>query len=245
VVALGDPRQPAPDPTEAQPPPDPAAAKPAAEPAFEPRPVEADQRAGHEPGGAPPPNRPDVADDAVGAVAQAAVHLAITGRTADDVERYVEHVAVERQSTIDAATVVVTVVAVVLEGEAGQWRDRAPVRLAVPVRIGSGDPVPLAAPWPLPPPSLEAAPPRAEPLDDDRREAAVLAALADAGYTQVELTELARLGTGLLRAAIVALAPGEAHARRLEVWLSGDPAPVVLGREPASDPDAHDRKEHP
>jgi hypothetical protein len=103
-------------------------------------------------------------------------------------DAYAEHLVVEAVERTERDATVVTVLAVVLEGEEELTTDVR--RLAVPIRLEATGPRPAGAPWELPPPELAPRPAELDPLDDPTAELVAAEALERAGLDDLELLAL-------------------------------------------------------
>jgi hypothetical protein len=176
----------------------------------------------------PPAGHPEL-DPAVAAHAVTAVRL----HTAADgaVRRYVDLAVAERAETV-GEIVVVTVLAVVLEGDAEQWQTTRRARFGVPLRLVDGLPVPLADPWPLADADGETASEmRWRSMDDPAAAQQILLALEREGFSHLGevAVEEAPAAPGVLRAVVEARAPRSAEAAVHVVWLRDGPPMSVLG----------------
>lgn len=126
---------------------------------------------------------------------------------------------------------VVTVTALVLEGDDRGWDRSRTARYAIALRSGPSGVDPLGGPWALPTPD---APPEPEPVDDESSPDRVLAALEAAGYRQISDLRLSRPAglDGVLVAAARAVAPGEDAPDAQQVWIRDGPEAAVLGHRP-------------
>lgn len=178
-------------------------------------------------------------DPALGAAAALAVRLAVTTTAEQDEpdagRRYVD-LAVPEALTWAGDVAVVTVAAVVLEGDGDRWHTSRPARFAVPLHVVEGRPTTLGAPWPLALAAPAADPPRWEPADADHD--GVARALSAAGYTDIDAMDVEARGASgaadqipLLRAHVQARAPGEPEPRAHRLWLRTEPEPAVLGAD--------------
>lgn len=125
---------------------------------------------------------------------------------------YAEHLVVEAVEQPAEGAAVVTIVAIVLDGE-----DLDPVvrRLAVPIALSAGGPRSAGAPWELPPPALDPVELAREPIDDPDLLLAAADALRLAGLTDHTLLELHRTNGWPVLATVDA--PG--GAAPTVVWL--------------------------
>lgn len=181
----------------------------------------------------PPPlayaNRPRVtvtAADAA-AVATAVARAWLTGvgpaLTVEGVEvtgpTYAEHLVAEAIDHPAPGLAVVTLLGVVLLTDQGTYNGATVRRLAVPVALDAAGAHPAGAPWWLPAPDLSPTAVQRSPLDDpDLAIEAALAAEA-AGYTEVELLDLAATDSWPLIATLRAIAPGQTEQHEHEVWM--------------------------
>ena len=113
--------------------------------------------------------------------------LHVDGVSPEADDRYAEHVVVEAVEQPGPEAAVVTLLAVVLEGDDLSARVR---RLAVPIAWEQGSPRPAGQPWWLPGPTLDPLVPDTEPVDDPDEYLAVLDALAAAGLEDAEVHHL-------------------------------------------------------
>lgn len=132
---------------------------------------------------------------------------------------YVEHLAVEAVDHPAPGAAVVTLVAVLLEADAGAYRSARAVRIGVPVRLARDGARPAGAPWWLPAPELAPAPPAWTPIDEQTELAEAGAALEAAGYRSVEVRSLERSEGWPWRVVAVATAPGAGAPSEHAVWL--------------------------
>lgn len=151
--------------------------------------------------------------------------LHVDGVEPVDDRAYVEHLVVEAVEQPAAGASVVTLVAVVLDGEELLPRVR---RLAVPVSWGSSGPQPAGTPWWLPAPSLRTRPLERAAVEDDAEELAVLEALAAAGFEVDGIDGLWRTGSWPMVAEVRARTPA---GDRLDgpVWLRPHQGGYVVG----------------
>jgi hypothetical protein len=119
--------------------------------------------------------------------------------------RYVEHLVVEAVEVPAPQHAVVTLLAVLLEGE----DELAAVvrRLAVPLAFDADGAAPGGTPWWLPGPSLEARPPATTTVEDPAELLTAAEALEAAGYTDVELARLERTEGAAALATVTARTP--------------------------------------
>jgi hypothetical protein len=113
------------------------------------------------------------------------------------------------------------------------------------MRQGSRGPAPAGSAWIVPAstplPGEDGTPgggsrlPELEPVDDPGALAATTAALAAAGYTEIEVERVGRPAglPGILVAVARALAPGEMQRGQHEVWVSDGIDSHVLGSDRA------------
>lgn len=131
---------------------------------------------------------------------------------------------------------VVTVRALVLEGDAEGWRSAGASSWAIALRSGPGGPALAAGPWPVP---AAAAPPSADDGTDPALAAPASRALERAGYRRLQDVQVVRdpalPGVAVTRAT--ALAPGEAQPRDHVVWVDDQPSHRLLGHSPAPEAD--------
>lgn len=173
------------------------------------------------------------ADQRLGASAAVAVRQLLSGDGADGVVRYVD-MALPEGVTTHGDLAVVRVLAVLLEGDGAQWSAVRLRRYAVPLHI-DGE-APAGRPWPLPAPSWDATTAAAEgdpawqPVEDGALDEAVHAAAAEAGYQVTAVDAVLRHAgfVGVLRARLLATAPGEGEEALHDVWLSEGPPLRVL-----------------
>lgn len=170
------------------------------------------------------------------AVAELAVRMRVTSAEgATEPAVYVDHVRAEAMER-DGQRVIVTVAAVVWRGHGDAWHEASPARFAVPL-TADGDRV-LADPWPLPAPQVTIDALDGEPVDDPELIDRAAAALATAGYTDVDVSGLQRLpDTGDLRVAATAVPPGWDVVQEVVVWLDAGAATVRGAWTPADDAD--------
>lgn len=192
------------------------------------------------------PTAPPAADGAPGLSAEVpAEHSAIAvvgtrlevSRLAEEAgrSRYVD-VAVAEGAERVGDVLIISVLAVVLEGADGAWTNAGIERFAVPVAASpSGDPALAGPPWPLPAPA-DARTGGPDWSDSDEPDPDVAEALAAAGFEEVADLVTARDGeSALLRASFTAQVPPGRH----EVWITEDPQTRVLGLRAR---DRHDMK---
>jgi hypothetical protein len=111
--------------------------------------------------------------------------LELDGLPSAGTGRYVEHLVVEAVELPAPEHAVVTLLAVLLEGE--EELTAVVRRLAVPIAFDGDGAQPGGTPWWLPEPSLEARPPSTTPVEDLEELLAATEALHAAGYTDVAL----------------------------------------------------------
>ncbi|HEY8338961.1 MAG TPA: hypothetical protein VIK95_03770 [Egibacteraceae bacterium] len=189
---------------------------------------------------------PAAAEGAARAAAVLAVRAAVTDDDPEATARYVDLAVPEAVEQVGDVALV-TVAAVVLEGDGARWQRARPARFAVPVAVTGATATPLAQPWPLPAAAPEVVPPAWAPAAAPTADSAA-AALAAAGYRDVRDVRVSRSpevsGAVLVEAA--AVAPGEERPRTHAVWLRDGTPPTVLGAAasagaaalPAADPTA-------
>lgn len=119
--------------------------------------------------------------------------------------RYVEHLVVEAVEVPAPEHAVVTLLAVLLDGD-DELVARVR-RLGVPIAFGRDGAQPGGEPWWLPGPSLTARPPTTTPVDDPQELLAASEALAAAGYTDVALDRLERTDGPAALATVAARTP--------------------------------------
>lgn len=181
----------------------------------------------------PAPALSDAMDATVGAAAAIAVRLSVTtsGQAPPDgsERRYVD-LAVPEAMRWHGDVAVVTVAAVVLEGPAEHWRAARATRFAVPVGLVDGEAVILGDPWVVGPWADREAPVGWQATAADA--GAVAVAAEAAGYSDADVREITAHAdlAGVLRAEILAHAPGEQSPRVHQLWLRTEPELTVLGR---------------
>lgn len=133
---------------------------------------------------------------------------------------YLDHVVVEAVDHPAPGAVVVTVLALLLQGE-DRWEQAAAVRLAVPLRFDETGARAAGAPWRLPamPAGLEPLETVGEPVDDPVVLADAGAAVAAAGYGELDVRALARTSSWPWTVTVVAVAPGESTPAEHTLWL--------------------------
>lgn len=174
---------------------------------------------------------PASADPAVQTAAAVAVleFRAAAGRAPSDdaPARFVEDaVATDVERIGDG--VVVTLRALVLEGDREGWRSAGTSDWAVALRAGPGGPTLSAGPWPLPEPSTPPVPPAdAEP----GLAAPVAQALEDAGFREAQDVRVVRDPAlpGVLVAQATAVGPAGGPPGAHVVWLRDAAPPVLVG----------------
>lgn len=142
--------------------------------------------------------------------------LAVPGLAPRAAPRYAEHLAVEAVERISGDAAVVTILAIVLEGE--DELHAGLERLAIPIVWDGGHPHPGGEPWPLPAPDLEARTLATTPVTDPDLQLAAVAALEAAGFAEVELLGLGSAPTGPAVARIDARGP-DGEPLHGAVWL--------------------------
>lgn len=144
--------------------------------------------------------------------------LEIVGIEPPSNDGYAEHLAVEAVERLSADAAVVTVAAIVLEGD-DQLRAGLR-RLAVPITWSDGQPQPAGAPWPLPPlePQAHGLPP-GEPVTDPDVQLAAVAAVEDAGFADVELLDVEASPTGSVTMARIVARASSGQPVETTVWL--------------------------
>lgn len=176
----------------------------------------------------------------IAAAAVLAVRQALTHDDERGWARYVD-LAVPAGMRWHGDLAVVTVDAVVYEGDEDGWGAPRAVRYAQPVSSTAAGPRAAGRPWPLPVPDRSAEPPGLLPLHDPEAAGTAEAALTAAGYDEVEVLALARPDglSGIVVADVEARAPGSPRRGDHQVWISEE-AGAVLGAAPA--PEEHARE---
>jgi hypothetical protein len=175
------------------------------------------------------------------AVATIAARQAFSGPI-DGGARYLDAATAEEVLWLDAGTAVVGVTGLLLEGTAERWASTRAVRLAVPLAVRNGVPVPAGLPWELAPPQATPQEPAWEPAADPALTASVRETLEAAGYTLITSVALARAPElpAVLRAVVQAVAPGAPASAEHHMWLRDGASPLLLhdrhDRSPASAP---------
>ena len=142
-------------------------------------------------------------------------------RTALGRNRYVDTAAVERAEARGALQIV-TVLAVVLDREGDRWGPPNVRRYAVPMVGTFEQPLAAGPPWLLPATPANAQPPAWSDQSNAAVAAASVHALRAAGYRRLELLGVRTSADvpGVTAATVRAVAPGEKHLVRHEVWLT-------------------------
>lgn len=176
--------------------------------------------------------RPAAAEGAARAAAVLAVRAAVTDDDPEAMVRYVDLAVPEAVEEIGDVALV-TVAAVVLEGDGSRWQRARAARFAVPVAVDGGAATVLAPPWALPATAPEVAPPDWAPAAAPAADSAG-AALAAAGYRDVRDVRVSRSPDvpGAVLAQAAAVAPGDDRSRAHAVWLRDGSPPSVLGADP-------------
>jgi hypothetical protein len=131
--------------------------------------------------------------------------LAIADLATPEVGRYAEHLVVEAVEATAPELTVVTLLAVLLDG---QDELTATVRrVAVPIAVDARGAQPAGAPWWLPSPDLTPAAPPVRPIEDAAELLTAVGALEAAGYEQVQLDRLEDLGGTAAIATVTARTP--------------------------------------
>lgn len=183
--------------------------------------------------------RADGGDPGAERRAGAAAVVAVRTAAAHEGRRYVDLAVPEEVRWIGSGAVV-TVAAVLLEGDGDRWHRTAVARFAVAVGLAGDRAVALGDPWLLP--AADPAPPRGDGWAPAPIDVVLVAdALAAAGYADidVEAVEAHDEWPGVYRARVVAVAPTEQERRRHEPWLREGPPVALLGAggwEPAAHP---------
>jgi hypothetical protein len=144
--------------------------------------------------------------------------LAIVDLPPPEVGRYAEHLVVEAVEATAPDLTVVTLLAVLLDGQ--DELTTTVRRVAVPIALDARGARPAGQPWWLPGPDLTPAPPPTRPLEDAADLLAAVDALQAAGYEDVTLDRLEHLGGTAAAATVTARTP---DGERLD-------GPVVLRR---------------
>lgn len=132
---------------------------------------------------------------------------------------YVEHLAVESFDMPGAGSVVVSLVAVLLDIDEDTYTGARVVRIAVPVLL-DGDGARLADdPWWLSPPDLTVADLAWSPIEDPAALLHAAEALTAAGFTEVDVRSLSSSASWPHRVEVSAVAPGAASATVHTLWL--------------------------
>jgi hypothetical protein len=142
--------------------------------------------------------------------------LELDGLPSAGTGRYVEHLVVEAVELPAPEHAVVTLLAVLLEGE--EELTAVVRRLAVPVAFDGDGAQPGGTPWWLPEPSLAARPPSTTPVEDLEELLAATEALHAAGYTDVALERLERTDGPAALATVTARTP-DGETVDGTVWL--------------------------
>jgi hypothetical protein len=129
--------------------------------------------------------------------------------------RYAEHLVVEAVEFTATDLAVVTVLAVVLDGD--DELDTAVRRLAVPIAMDA-DVRPAGTPWWLPGPTLTSLTPDTEPIEDAAELLGAAEALQTAGYQDVAVDRLDALGPTAALVTVTARTP-DGEAVDGTVWL--------------------------
>lgn len=132
---------------------------------------------------------------------------------------YVEHLAVEGVDHPAPGHAVASVLAVVLEVEDGDYRDVTVRRLAVPLRFDADGARPAGEPWWLGAPKIAPVEVAGETVDDPELAAEAGAALAEAGYADVEILRLEKTDGWPWRITAAAVAPFSSDRQEHVVWL--------------------------
>lgn len=132
---------------------------------------------------------------------------------------YLEHAVVEGLDYPAPGYAVASVLGVVLAVDDGAYGDVAVRRLAVPLRFDADGARPAGEPWPLPPPDLDPAVPTGDPIDDAALATEAGAALAAAGFEDIEVLALRQTDSWPWLATVRARAPGAEEPREQVVWL--------------------------
>lgn len=141
--------------------------------------------------------------------------------------RYAEHLTVEAVDRLSADTAVVTVVAILLEGEDALGAEV--LRLAVPIVWDDAGVRAAGTPWPLALPDLAITPLGVErELTDPDLHLAAVGALEDAGFASVDLRRLEDSGRGPVVAHLDARAP-DGTSLSGTVWLRPHADGFVVG----------------
>jgi hypothetical protein len=144
--------------------------------------------------------------------------LAIVDLEPPEVGRYAEHLVVEAVEATAPELTVVTLLAVLLDGQ--DELTTTVRRVAVPIALDARGARPAGPPWWLPGPDLTPAPPPTRPVEDAADLLAAVEALQAAGYEDVTLDRLEDLGGAAAAATVTARTP---DGERLD-------GPVVLRR---------------
>jgi hypothetical protein len=131
--------------------------------------------------------------------------LAIADLAAPEVGRYAEHLVVEAVEGTAPELTVVTLLAVLLDGQDDLTATVR--RLAVPIALDGRGARPAGAPWWLPGPDLSPASPATRPLEDAADLLAAVGALESAGYEDVTLQRLEDLAGTAAIATVTARTP--------------------------------------
>lgn len=115
--------------------------------------------------------------------------------------------------------VVVTLTAVLLHREDGRYTTASLRRVAVPIRLDGDGARPAGMPWWLPAPEVTPTEPETRPVEDPELLAEAGRALRAAGYTAVEINELAATDGWPAVVTARAVAPGRDRPRRHRLWL--------------------------
>lgn len=136
--------------------------------------------------------------------------LSIAELATPDVGRYAEHLVVEAVEATTPELTVVTLLAVLLDGQ--DELTTTVRRVAVPIALDARGARPAGSPWWLPGPDLTPAAPPTRPVEDAADLLEAVEALQAAGYEDVTLERLEDLGGAAAVATVTARTPdGEPH----------------------------------
>lgn len=153
-----------------------------------------------------------------------------------DRRAYLEHVAVEGIDLPSDDLAVARTLLVLLVRDGDRYTDAVVRRAAVPLTVTATTVHPGGAPWWLPSvPDLTPVPPSTTPLDGEDERLAAIGALEDAGYEEVEVTDLAVTAAGAVVATVAARTPAGDPVDG-PVWLHATPDGLVVlgGPHPAT-----------
>ncbi|MGI8575432.1 MAG: hypothetical protein ACR2MA_08830 [Egibacteraceae bacterium] len=150
--------------------------------------------------------------------------------TSDGPVTYVDHAVAESAVSLPGGVRLISVLAVILEGDGRRWRSTRTVRYAAPLESSPDGPVLAGAVYALPfdePISADASAGWQTLSDGDKRSAAG-AALRKAGYRiEAGLRIQKRPDVPVLRAVFRGVGPNESQTRAQQVWLRDGPRPQL------------------